>query len=117
MPKLRGIVPPALPKKPGSGLAAMRADLARRRAARDLGLPVLETGQVLYPDAQVEYQDEGGDIGRVNIEIATEHYRSGDVAAKGRSWLRRPRLFRPGPPHRHGRTPESRCDGRPGGGL
>ena len=58
------------------------ADLARRRAARELGLPVLETGQVLYPDAQVEYQGEGGDIGRVNIEIATEHYRSGDVAAK-----------------------------------
>ena len=59
------------------------ADLARQRAARELGLPVLETGQVLYPDAQVEYQNAGsGDIGRVNIEIATEHYRSGDVAAK-----------------------------------
>lgn len=58
------------------------ADLARRRAARELGLPVLESGQVLYPDAQVEYHDESGAIGRVNIEIATEHYRSGDVAAK-----------------------------------
>ena len=58
------------------------ADLARRRTARELGLPVLESGQVLYPDAQVEYRDEGGDIGKVNIEIATEHYRSGDVAAK-----------------------------------
>lgn len=58
------------------------ADLARRRAARELGLPVLESGQVLYPDAQVEYHDASGAIGRVNIEIATEHYRSGDVAAK-----------------------------------
>lgn len=61
------------------------ADLARRRAARALGLPVLESGRVLYPDAQVEYRSEDGDIGRVNIEIATEHYRSGDVAAKARA--------------------------------
>lgn len=58
------------------------ADLARRRAARELGLPVQQSGQVLYPDAQVEYRDEDGGIGRVNIEIATEHYRSGDIAAK-----------------------------------
>ena len=58
------------------------ADLARRRAARELALPVLQSGRVLYPDAQIEYRSEVGAIGRINIEIATEHYRSGDVAAK-----------------------------------
>ena len=57
------------------------ADAARRRAARDLGLPVRD-GKVLYPDAQVEYLDPAGDVGRVHIEIATEHYKPGAVAAK-----------------------------------
>ena len=58
------------------------ADAARREAARELGLPVLEDGKVLHPDAQVEYLDPAGDVGRVNIEIATEHYKPEAVAAK-----------------------------------
>ena len=58
------------------------ADAARRRAARELELPVLDNGQVLYPDAQVEYLDPAGNVGRVNIEIATEHYKPEAVAAK-----------------------------------
>ena len=58
------------------------ADAARREAARELGLPVLDNGKVLYPDAQVEYLDPDGDVGRVNIEIATEHYKPSAVAAK-----------------------------------
>ena len=64
---------------------ARAADAARRRAARELELPVLDNGQVLYPDAQVEYLDRDGDLGRVNIEIATEHYKAGAVAAKARA--------------------------------
>ena len=58
------------------------ADRARVEAARELHLPVLETGQVLYPDAQLEYRDARGEMGRVNIEVATEHYKSRSVAAK-----------------------------------
>lgn len=58
------------------------ADRARIEAARELHLPVLETGQVLYPDAQLEYSDARGEMGRVNIEIATEHYKPGSIAAK-----------------------------------
>lgn len=61
------------------------ADAARREAARELGLPVLEDGRVLYPDAQVEYLDSRGDVGRVSIEIATEHYKPEAVAAKARA--------------------------------
>lgn len=58
----------------------------RRRAAGELGLPVREDGRVLYPDAQIEYQTEDGrDPGRVNIEVATEHYREGAVAEKARA--------------------------------
>lgn len=61
------------------------ADAARREAARELGLPVLDNGKVLYPDAQVEYLDPAGDAGRVSIEIATEHYKPEAVAAKARA--------------------------------
>lgn len=59
------------------------ADTERRRAAREQDLPVEADGRVLYPDAQIEYLDsEGREGGRVNIEIATEHYRESSVAQK-----------------------------------
>ena len=60
------------------------ADAARFQAAADLALPIKD-GQVLYPDAQLEYIDAEGRTGRVNIEIATEHYRIGGIAAKTRA--------------------------------
>ena len=60
------------------------ADAARFQAADDLGLPVRD-GEVLYPDAQLEYIDIEGRTGRVNIEIATEHYRIGGIATKARA--------------------------------
>lgn len=58
------------------------ADAARREAARALGLPVLDDGRVLYPDGQVEYLDPEGNVSRVSIEIATEHYKPEAVASK-----------------------------------
>ena len=57
------------------------ADAARFRMAEELGLPVKD-GKVLYPDAQLEYDDAEGRTGRCNIEVATEHYRAGEIAAK-----------------------------------
>ena len=57
------------------------ADRARFRMAEELGLPVKD-GKVLYPDAQLEYDDAEGRTGRCNIEVATEHYRAGEIAAK-----------------------------------
>lgn len=62
------------------------ADAERRRAAAELGLPHSPEGAVSFPDAQLEYTlDEGAGgptFGRVNIEVATEHYREGAIAAK-----------------------------------
>ncbi len=62
------------------------ADAERRRAAEELGLPVLPNGKVLYPDAQIEHarsdDSRAAEPGRVNIEVATEHYRGGSIAAK-----------------------------------
>ena len=58
------------------------ADVERRRAAQELGLPVDEEGRVLYPDAQLEYTDAAGRIGRVDIEVALAHYRDKSILAK-----------------------------------
>ena len=57
------------------------ADAARFEAAEALGLPVKD-GRVEYPDAQLEYSDIEGRSGRVNVEIATEHYSAKSIGAK-----------------------------------
>ena len=58
------------------------ADATRQEVARELGLPVDEQGRVLYPDAQLEYTDADGRAGRVNIEVASGHYRDQSILAK-----------------------------------
>ena len=64
------------------------ADAERHRAAGELGLPIDEQGRVLYPDAQIEYTDADGRSGRVNIEVASGHYRQGSVRAKAAAGFR-----------------------------
>ena len=58
------------------------ADAERHRIARELGLPVDDDGRVLYPDAQIEYEDADGRTGRVNIEAVSGNYREPAVRAK-----------------------------------
>ena len=60
------------------------ADAARLKAAQELGLP-LKDGKVVYPDAQIEYQDVEGRSGRVNVEVASEHYSGKSIAAKAQA--------------------------------
>ena len=57
------------------------ANAARFEAAEALGLPI-QDGQVKVPDAQLEYSDIEGRTGRVNVEIATEHYSVKSIGAK-----------------------------------
>ena len=57
------------------------ADEARRTAVQELGLPMHED-HVMYPDAQLEIEDAEGRSGRVNVEIASEHYHAAAIAAK-----------------------------------
>ena len=64
------------------------ADAERHRAAGELGLPIDAQGRVLYPDAQIEYTDAEGRSGRVNIEVASGHYRQGSVRAKAAARFR-----------------------------
>ena len=43
---------------------------------------------MLYPDAQIEYTDADGRSGRVNVEVASGHYRAGSVRAKAAAGFR-----------------------------
>ena len=60
------------------------ADAARHKAAQELGLPI-QDGRVVYPDAQIEYLDVEGRTGRVNVEIASEHYSGKTITAKAQA--------------------------------
>ncbi len=64
------------------------ADAERRRTARELGLPIDDEGQVLYPDAQIEYADDEGRSGRVNVEAVSGNYREPAVRAKAAAGFR-----------------------------
>ena len=64
------------------------ADAERHRAARELELPIDAEGRVLYPDAQIEYVDAEGRSGRVNVEVASGHYRQGSIRAKAAAGFR-----------------------------
>ena len=57
------------------------AERAKREAAKALDVPVVD-GKVVYPDLQIEYIDAEGSLGRVNVEVATGHYRAKEIAAK-----------------------------------
>ena len=39
-------------------------------------------GAIPLPDLQIEYLDAQGEVGRVNLELTTEHYRGAQMAAK-----------------------------------
>ena len=71
------------------------ADAARRKAAQDLELPI-KNGKIVYPDAQIEYQDSEGRSGRVNVEIASEHYSGQVYRRQGTGWIPDARQRRPG---------------------
>ena len=57
------------------------AETAKAAAAQELGLP-MQDGHVLYPDAQLDIEDRDGMGGRVNVEIASDHYHAAAIVAK-----------------------------------
>lgn len=64
------------------------ADAEKHRATGELGLPLDNSGKVLYPDAQIEYTDAEGRTGRVNVEVASGDYRERSVLAKAAAGFR-----------------------------
>ena len=56
--------------------------LAKIEAARQMNLPTDRDGAIHYPDARIEYEDEQGNIGRVDVEVTSGNYRSKSLQAK-----------------------------------
>ena len=69
-------------------LGRRAAEAARHRAAPELGLPVDPAGRVLLPDAQIEYVDAAGRSGRVNVEVASDHYGAQHLGPKAAAGFR-----------------------------
>ncbi len=57
------------------------------QSARELHLPVID-GHVTFPDFRVEYEDDRGESGRVDVEVATGNYREKHLAAKAAAGFR-----------------------------
>jgi hypothetical protein len=60
---------------------------AQAESARELHLPVID-GHVTFPDFRVEYEDERGLGGSVDVEVATGNYRGKHLAAKASAGFR-----------------------------
>ena len=58
------------------------AFLAKIEAARQMNLPVGDNGKIHYPDARIEYENEQGSPGRVDVEVTSGNYRSKSLQAK-----------------------------------
>ena len=78
--ELKAVVATATEKARAAG-GDRAADEAKRAAAEELGLP-MQDDHVMYPDAQLEIEDADGISGRVNVEIASDHYHAAAIAAK-----------------------------------
>ncbi len=55
---------------------------AKLEAARNMNLSCDELGKVHYPDARIEYQDQEGNIGRVDVEVTSGNYRTKSLQSK-----------------------------------
>ena len=58
------------------------AHAAKLEAARQSNLTVDEQDKVHYPDARIEYEDQEGNIGRVDVEVTSGNYRSKSLQSK-----------------------------------
>jgi hypothetical protein len=54
---------------------------------RELHLSIID-GHVVFPDFRIEYEDERGELGRVDVEVATGNYRGQHVASKSAAGFR-----------------------------
>jgi hypothetical protein len=73
----RKVYSPLAKERPGS------TEYKKRQAeiAAEHGLKVVR-GHIQLPDLRIEYQTRDGEIARTDLELATNHYRGGQLAAK-----------------------------------
>jgi DNA-binding PadR family transcriptional regulator len=81
--KLRVILDFELKKRLNRDFATFGAESREQIAARH-GLRVVN-GKIPVPDLRIEYETREGDLGRVDLELATEHYRPRQLAEKARA--------------------------------
>jgi hypothetical protein len=81
--KFRVILDFELKKRLNRDFATFGAESRQEIAARH-GLRVVN-GKVPVPDLQIEYETAEGEMGRVDLELATEHYRPRQLAEKVRA--------------------------------
>lgn len=55
---------------------------AKIEAAKQMNLPTDADGKIHYPDARIEYENEQGAAGRVDVEVTSGNYRSKSLQAK-----------------------------------
>lgn len=77
---LRVILDFELKKKLNQDFATFGAESREQIAVRH-SLPVVN-GKIPIPDLRIEYETRDGDLGRVDLELATEHYRPRQIAEK-----------------------------------
>ena len=78
--RLRVILDFELKKKLNRDFAAYGPESREQIAARH-GLRVV-SGKIPVPDLRIEYETREGNLGRVDLELATEHYRPRQLAEK-----------------------------------
>jgi DNA-binding PadR family transcriptional regulator len=81
--KLRVILDFELKKRLNRDFATFGAESREQIAARH-GLRVVD-GKIPVPDLRIEYETPEGNLGRVDLELATEHYRPRQLAEKARA--------------------------------
>lgn len=69
------------------GLAADAFARGQAAVAREHHLMVIK-GHIVLPDLRIEYQTPGGDLVRVDLELATHHYHASHMAAKAQAGFR-----------------------------
>ncbi|MGI0085797.1 MAG: hypothetical protein ACREBQ_12020, partial [Nitrososphaerales archaeon] len=77
-----------LKKRINKELAQLGADRhnpdKKNEIAQAHGVRVVN-GRVVVPDLQIEYENAEGQLARVNLELATRHYRAGQLQAKAQA--------------------------------
>ena len=66
------------------GVSTEAVDALRQQVASDHGLRIVD-GTIQIPDLRLEYETSSGDTARVDLELATEHYKPSQLAAKARA--------------------------------
>jgi len=71
-----------LAREPGP--SALEYARKQQEIAAEQGLPIVD-GKIALPDLRIEYETPEGDLDRVDLELATEHYHRGHMDAKARA--------------------------------